>query len=37
MSRTAQISRVTGETNIDVTLELDGSGTVQTNTGIPFF
>lgn len=37
MSRTAQISRVTGETNIDVTLELDGSGAVQTNTGIPFF
>lgn len=37
MSRTASLDRITGETSIKVTLELDGSGQSQINTGIGFF
>lgn len=37
MSRAATRSRVTKETRIDVALELDGDGSVEVSTGIPFF
>ena len=37
MLRTAQIRRVTAETKIDLTLNLDGSGTAQVETGVGFF
>ncbi len=37
MTKTAQITRVTGETNITVSLTLDGTGKVDVDTGIPFF
>jgi imidazoleglycerol-phosphate dehydratase len=37
MSRTAQISRTTGETDIRVSLELDGSGGGTRQTGIGFY
>ncbi|MDZ4063125.1 MAG: imidazoleglycerol-phosphate dehydratase HisB [Coriobacteriia bacterium] len=37
MGRTATISRATKETDIAVTLDLDGTGTVQAATGVPFF
>lgn len=37
MARTATISRKTGETSVDVTLDLDGSGTYRVSTGIGFF
>ena len=36
MSRNAEIRRTTGETDIFVRLELDGSGKAAINTGIPF-
>ena len=36
-ARTAQIDRVTGETNISVRLVVDGSGRSKITTGIPFF
>jgi len=36
-SRTATISRKTKETEIEGTINLDGSGNYQINTGIPFF
>ena len=36
MSRTAQIQRKTRETEISVTLEIDGSGQADINTGIGF-
>jgi imidazoleglycerol phosphate dehydratase HisB len=34
--RTAEIHRVTGETNVRVNLGLDGSGSCQVATGVPF-
>jgi len=37
MSRTASRSRLTKETSIEVVIDLDGTGTVQASTGIPFF
>ena len=37
MSRAATRSRVTKETRIDVVVELDGAGSVEVSTGIPFF
>jgi len=37
MARTAQIRRVTKETQIDLRLNLDGRGKSQISTGIPFF
>ena len=36
-ARTAEIKRVTKETDISLTLNLDGSGTSDINTGIEFF
>ena len=36
-ARTATVSRVTGETSIQVTLALDGTGKLDIRTGIPFF
>jgi imidazoleglycerol-phosphate dehydratase len=37
MSRTAEISRSTGETNISVALSLDGAGHGKRSTGVGFF
>ena len=37
MARTAQISRQTKETSIEVTIDLDGSGQASISTGIPFY
>lgn len=37
MSRRARIERETSETKVAVELDLDGSGAVETSTGIPFF
>ena len=37
MTRTATIERSTGETSVEVTLDLDGSGEAQINTGVGFF
>jgi imidazoleglycerol-phosphate dehydratase len=37
MSRAATRSRSTAETSIDVALELDGSGRIEVDTGLPFF
>ncbi|MEA2497458.1 MAG: imidazoleglycerol-phosphate dehydratase [Thermoleophilaceae bacterium] len=37
MSRTSQITRATGETDISVTLTLDGSGAGKRSTGVGFF
>jgi imidazoleglycerol-phosphate dehydratase len=37
MSRTARRSRTTKETSIDLSIDLDGSGTVSVQTGIPFY
>ncbi|MBL1178342.1 imidazoleglycerol-phosphate dehydratase HisB [Pantanalinema sp. GBBB05] len=34
--RTASVSRKTGETDVQVTIDLDGSGQCIANTGIPF-
>ena len=35
--RKAEISRVTGETNVNISLDLDGTGKAQIHTGIGFF
>jgi imidazoleglycerol-phosphate dehydratase len=37
MARTAQRTRSTKETSIDVSINLDGSGTGDVSTGIPFY
>lgn len=37
MSRSVTKSRTTKETSIDVVLSLDGSGTAEADTGLPFF
>jgi imidazoleglycerol-phosphate dehydratase len=37
MSRSARSSRTTKETSIDVSIELDGAGTTDVGTGLPFF
>ncbi len=37
MSRSARSSRTTKETSIDIAVELDGSGTTDIATGLPFF
>jgi imidazoleglycerol-phosphate dehydratase len=37
MTRPAQRSRTTKETSIDVAIDLDGSGTTDISTGIPFY
>jgi len=37
MPRTAQIHRQTGETNITLALDLDGTGQSQIQTGVGFF
>lgn len=36
-ARTADISRQTRETRIELSLNLDGDGTARLNTGVPFF
>ncbi len=37
MGRTASISRATRETDINVTIDLDGRGATTVETGVPFF
>ncbi|MEX2627293.1 MAG: imidazoleglycerol-phosphate dehydratase HisB [Ilumatobacteraceae bacterium] len=37
MSRTATRSRATAETSVEVTIDLDGTGTTEVSTGIPFY
>lgn len=37
MSRSAKKSRTTKETSIDVALDLDGTGSTDVSTGVPFF
>jgi imidazoleglycerol-phosphate dehydratase len=37
MSRTARVERLTKETQVLVELDLDGTGTVDVGTGVPFF
>ena len=37
MSRTAERSRSTKETDIELSVDLDGSGAVEVSTGLPFF
>jgi imidazoleglycerol-phosphate dehydratase len=36
-SRTARVERITTETQVVVELDLDGTGTIQVETGVPFF
>jgi imidazoleglycerol-phosphate dehydratase len=37
MSRSGTVHRVTKETSIDLTIEIDGSGVTDVSTGIPFY
>ncbi|MFM7093744.1 MAG: imidazoleglycerol-phosphate dehydratase, partial [Actinomycetota bacterium] len=37
MSRTATVERTTKETSITVELNIDGSGSAEVSTGIPFY
>lgn len=37
MARTARIERSTKETRVEVALDLDGEGTSEVSTGVPFF
>jgi imidazoleglycerol-phosphate dehydratase len=37
MTRTGTVHRVTKETSIDLTIEIDGSGVTEVSTGIPFY
>jgi imidazoleglycerol-phosphate dehydratase len=37
MTRRATINRTTKETSVEVTLDVDGTGTAEARTGIPFF
>ncbi len=37
MNRIASLSRLTNETRVEVELDLDGSGTTDVSTGLPFF
>ncbi len=37
MSRTSQINRTTGETDVQLTLDLDGTGAGERSTGVGFF
>ena len=37
MSRSATVQRSTKETSIDLTIELDGAGSTEISTGIPFY
>ncbi len=37
MSRTARVERITKETSVLVELDLDGAGTAEVETGVPFF
>ena len=37
MSRSGKVHRVTKETSIDLTIEVDGSGMTEVSTGIPFY
>jgi imidazoleglycerol-phosphate dehydratase len=37
VSRFAEVHRKTGETEIDISLEVDGTGTSEVSTGLPFF
>ena len=37
MSRTATRERITQETSISISIDLDGSGTTEVSTGIPFY
>ena len=37
MARTAKVTRSTKETNIEVSIDLDGSGVASITTGIPFY
>ncbi|GAA2480172.1 imidazoleglycerol-phosphate dehydratase HisB [Terrabacter carboxydivorans] len=37
MSRTATITRATSESSVELTLDLDGTGTSDISTGVPFY
>ncbi len=37
MGRVATVKRATGETDVSVSIDLDGSGTTKIATGVPFF